>query len=199
MNLDVLIESILFFKGEPVTITELSRILEVSSEEIKKAISILSEKLLNRGISLIQHAESVMLATHKDAGVLLEKIAKEELSKDLSKPALETLAIVIYKGPIKRSVIDSIRGVNSQFILRNLMTRGLVEKLADPDDQRSFIYRATTDLLQHLGITEISHMPEYAQIINNIESYASEKQNDASVSNSSTKEVIEEGNSTSSN
>jgi hypothetical protein len=103
----------------------------------------------------------VTLTTVPQVSTLIEKITKEELSKELSKAALETLAIVLYKGPIARSEIDYIRGVNSTFILRNLLIRGLVEKIDNPNDQRSFLYGTTLATLEYLGISSSSELPKY--------------------------------------
>lgn len=86
----------------------------------------------------MENAESVMLATAPEASALIQGIVKEELSRDMGKAASETLAIVLYLGSIARSRIDWIRGVNSTFILRNLMIRGLVERITNPSDERSF-------------------------------------------------------------
>src|SRR3989344_8813132 len=92
---------------------------------------------------------------------ILETITKSELSEELSKSALETLTLVLYRGPVNKSNIDFIRGVNSQFILRNLLVRGLIERVAHETDKRVLLYRATFELLQHLGISRITELPEY--------------------------------------
>ncbi|MDE2188364.1 MAG: SMC-Scp complex subunit ScpB, partial [Patescibacteria group bacterium] len=62
-----------------------------------------------------------------------------------------------------------IRGVNSQFILRNLLIRGLIERVENPADARSFLYKTTLDLLAHLGISKIDDLPEYEQVRKDIE------------------------------
>jgi segregation and condensation protein B len=105
--------------------------------------------------------EEVMLGTSPEASKLIEQITKEELTKDLGKAALETLSVILYKGPVKRSDIDYIRGVNSTFILRNLLIRGLVEKKQAPDDARASVYSASFELLAHLGVAEIKNLPNF--------------------------------------
>lgn len=161
MDLDSKIETLLFYKGESMKVKELSKLLDESKENIENALTTLKEKLGDRGIQLIQKEEEVELRTAPDMSDLIEQIRKDELTKDLGKAGAETLSIVLYKGPITRAEIDYIRGVNSTFILRNLLIRGLVEKVLNPKDQRSFLYKPTLELLSFLGITNIEELPEF--------------------------------------
>ena len=173
MELDKKLEAILFWKGEPMSIKKLSQILAVSEEEIKAAIENLKIKLEGRGISLIEKEDEVMIVTSGEASELIQTLTKEELSKDLGKASLETLSIILYQGPVKRSEIDYIRGVNSQFILRNLLIRGLIEKISDPKDARTFVYKPSFELLAHLNIKNIEDLPEYEAVRKDIESFKS--------------------------
>jgi len=170
-TLEKQIEAVLFWKGEPVSIKKLSQILSKTEEEISAALKILEGSLTGRGVSLVWKEDEVALGTSKDTSELIEKLTKEELIRDLGKAGLETLSIIIYQGPISRAEIDYIRGVQSTFILRNLMIRGLVEKITNPKDQRSFLYKPTFELLSYMGLTKIEEMPEFAQAKAEIESY----------------------------
>lgn len=171
MELDSYIEAILFFKGEAVSIKKLSEILGKSAPEIKDGLKVLEEKLKNRGVRLLTIGDEVALGTAGKADELIEKLTKEELSRDIGKAGLETLSIVIYRGPISRKEIDYIRGVNSTFILRNLLIRGLVEKVQAEKDQRSFLYKPTLELLSHLGIEKIEDLPEYTRVKEEIKKF----------------------------
>ncbi len=164
LSLEAQIESILFFKGEAVSIQQLSKMLDVTIEEIDTAVGNLHTLLVNRGLVLIQNENEVTLSTHPEMSGLIESIVKDELRKDLSKAALETLSIVVYRGPIKRSEIDYIRGVNSQFILRNLSVRGLILKKQDPQDERAYLYSPSMELLQYIGILKQTDMPDYSSV-----------------------------------
>lgn len=170
------IEAILFYKGEPVSRKRLSEMLALSDDETAAAISLLTEKLRSeeRGVRVMENAGSVMLASAPETSALIEGIMKEELARDLGKAAVETLSVVVYLGPISRSRIDWIRGVNSTFILRNLMVRGLIERISNPDDERSFLYRPTFELLAHLGITRTDEIPDYDAVRAEIASFESE-------------------------
>lgn len=165
------IEAILFFKAEPVGIHFLARMLEVKDEDIKEALARLESNLKERGMRLMTKDDEVMLATAPELSELVEKITKSELSEELSRASLETLTLVLYRGPINKSNIDFIRGVNSQFILRNLLVRGLVERVGDEHDKRILLYRPTFELLQHLGVSRVSELPEYDTVQKEVEEF----------------------------
>lgn len=168
MQLEQKIEAVLFYKNEPLEIKKLAKLLETEEREIEEALKNLSESLQNRGICLIQSEKEVSLATARDAKDLIEQIAKDEMSREIGKAGLETLSIILYTGGASRREIDYIRGVNSNFILRNLSIRGLVDREPDPKDQRSFKYKANINLLSHLGIRKIQELPEFENIKNQI-------------------------------
>lgn len=161
MTTSARIEAILFWKGEPLSKATLRTILSLSEKEIEVGLATLEKDLESRGLQLIRKEDEVALATHKEMSGIIEALIKEEIHRDLGKAGLETLALILYRGPISRSDIDYIRGVNSQFILRNLLVRGLVEKVTDEKDQRRFLYKPTFDLLTHLGIKSIEELPEW--------------------------------------
>jgi len=164
MKLEAQIEALLFFKVEPLAISDLAKALETNEESISEAIENLKTELAERGIKIIQNDKEVALGTTPEASDLIQKITKEEMTKDLGKATLETLTIILYEGPISRSKIDHIRGVNSSFIVRNLLIRGLIERTINEKDARAFLYKPTFELLQHLGLTDIKEMPEYESI-----------------------------------
>ena len=139
----------------------LAETLGVKKADIHEAVLELAEKLAGHGLALVQHNETVMLATHPDMATTIDALYTREVTSPLSKTALETLAIILYKGPLQKSEIDYIRGVNSQFMLRNLSVRGLVEKLENPADKRRPLYQATHDTLTFLGISSAADLPEY--------------------------------------
>lgn len=168
------IEAYLFFKGEPVTINDISRDLKIEKEEVKKHINVLNDinSESKRGIVVVQYDDLVTLGTHPDVSDVISQLTKEELQKDLGKSALETLTIILYQGPITRSKIDNIRGVNSQFILRNLLMRGLVSRTSDPQDERSFVYSPSLDLLTHLGISNIEELPDREHVLKTLKDFS---------------------------
>lgn len=187
MNLDAQIEAILFWKGEPLKIAKLADILGVSKDEVEKGIEDLRKKLTGRGVVVQTHEDEVTIGTNGEMSSVIEKMQRDELSKDLGKAGLETLTIILYQGPVKRSEIDYIRGVNSQFILRNLLIRGLIERVSDPKDERSYLYKPTLNLLSHLGLSKIEDLPEFGTIKTQLEE-AVQKTPDNSLSSNGEKD-----------
>ncbi len=175
-NLSNQIEAILFWKSEPVSVKELLRMLSIETDKLDEAISELEKNLEGRGIVLIKKDENICLATSPASSELIKKITKEEESAELGKASLETLSIVLYKSPIRRSDIDYIRGVNSSFILRNLLVRGLIDKKPDPKDSRTFIYSPSFELLAHLGVTEVGKLPDFEKVQAEIEVFRNQKE-----------------------
>jgi segregation and condensation protein B len=164
LTLDSQIEAILFWKGEPQSIKKLAGNLNKTEEEIKAGLEVLKGKITGRGVELVFNNDEVMLGTASKLSPVIEHLTKEELVRDLGKAGLETISIIAYKGPVSRAEIDYIRGVQSNFILRNLQIRGLVEKITNEKDHRSFLYRPTFELLQFLGVSRIEDLPEYDKV-----------------------------------
>lgn len=175
MKLEQQLEAILFFKGEPVSMRELEKITEQNKDGIKTALSLLRDSLENRGLTLMIKEDEVALCTTPEAGALIEKVRREELSKDIGKAGLETLAIILYKGPLARSEIDYIRGVNSTFMLRNLLIRGLIERISNPKNKRVYLYKPTFELLSFLGISTIGELPDFDKTKEELESFLEEE------------------------
>lgn len=169
------IEAILFHKAEPLSVKRLAQILKKEEPEIRNAIRELREELKGRGLTIVEWEDEVTLGTAKEVSPLIETLTKEELTKDLGKAGLETLSIILYQGPLSRTEIDYIRGVNSNFILRNLLIRGLIERVENPHDQRSFLYKPTLELLSHLGLSQITDLPDYEAVRRDIELYKNEE------------------------
>ncbi|NCB21088.1 MAG: SMC-Scp complex subunit ScpB [Clostridia bacterium] len=174
MNLESKIEGLLFYKGEDMEIKKIAEIFKVEKSEVEEALLILDKSLENRGLILVKKDDRVVLGIRGELSPVLEEMRKDEITKELTKSSLETLSIVIYKNGVTRSEIDYIRGVNSSFILRNLLVRGLIEKVIDPKDSRRFLYKPTFETLTYLGIKSIQDLPNYEDIrsqlleINNI-------------------------------
>lgn len=169
-DLEKKIEAVLMFKNEPVSAKDISSWLEVKVEEVRKALKNLQEFYKERGVVIVTDGENYSFGTRGELSSLIESLQKEELSRELGRAGLETLAIVLYRGPVSRREIDHIRGVNSGFILRNLLIRGLVER-TDLPGERSFAYKPTLKLLEHLGVTRIEDLPEYGNVFKKIEEF----------------------------
>lgn len=176
MNIEQKIEAILFYRNEPIEIKKLAKILNTDESQIKKGLDDLRKSLEDRGICLIESNGEVALATAPEATSLIEQVAKDEMSKEIGRAGLETLSIILYNGSVSRKEIDYIRGVNSAFVLRNLSMRGLIEKDRS-ESSREIKYRPTVSLLAHLGLTNQSQLPDFAEITEKIGDILEENKN----------------------
>ena len=171
MDLERTIEAILFWKAEPVSMKKLAQLVGTDMAGLEVGLTDLEQNLRGRGLALVRTEDEVMLGTAKDLSPIIEELTKDELTRDLGKAGLETLSIILYQGPISRANVDYIRGVNSQFVIRTLLVRGLIERVDNPQDQRSFLYKPTLQLLANLGVSKITELPEYAQVRSDIENF----------------------------
>ncbi|HEX4799374.1 MAG TPA: SMC-Scp complex subunit ScpB [Candidatus Paceibacterota bacterium] len=171
MTLEASIEAVLFYKAEPIKKTTLAELFECTVEDIDTALVALNTSLTGRGISLTTTDTHAQLVTATDAGDIIESLRKADLKTDIGKAGAETLAIILYRGPISRIEIDKIRGVNSAFIIRNLLIRGLIERESHQTNVRSFTYKATPSLLNHLGVTHKEALPDFVSIMNTLDAF----------------------------
>lgn len=174
IELDAKIEALLFSKAEPVTIKEIAKIFSEKTETIQESLAVLDSKLSGRGVRILMNDDEITLTTAPECAVFLDEIRREELSKDLSKASLETLAVIMYTDKPSRADIDYIRGVNSSFILRNLLVSGMIEKDVHPSDSRKFIYKPSLDLLRFLGVTRLEELENFTDVQGKLNNFKSE-------------------------
>jgi len=156
------IEALLFALGRPLSRTELQKMLGATEVEVNSALQILAEK--KGGVVLVDDGGEVELRVAPESAALIEKIRKEEYSREIGKAGMEALSAVLYRGPLSRAGIDFIRGVNSSQTLRTLTLRGLLRRVQNPKDERSFLYEPTTELLAELGVSRLQDLPDYAEV-----------------------------------
>ncbi len=171
MNLEKQIEAVLFYKAEPIKKASLADFFDVSLEDVESALASLQSALTERGIRITVTDTHVQLVTAPEVHEIIESMRKAELKTDIGKAGAETLAIILYRGPISRIEVDRIRGVNSAFIIRNLLIRGLVERRNHPTDTRSFLYAVTPTLLNHLGVSRREELPDFEIIMNTLDTF----------------------------
>lgn len=152
----------MFISGKPMTIKSLAKLVEATEDEAAAAIAQmkLERNVEGSGIHLLDHEGSVQFVTNPALSTLVTKLVKEEFSEELTRPQLETLSIILYRGPITKPEIEQIRGVNCSLILRNLLIRGLVNE-EENAEKLQMVYRATPDFIRHLGIASVTEIPEY--------------------------------------
>jgi segregation and condensation protein B len=161
--------SILFVSSKPVLLSELSSVLEVSPDEIKSTIAELVAGNEHSGIILLAHNDKLQLASNPDNSSVVKNFLALELREKLTESALETLAIILYKQPVSKAEIENIRGVNSQYTIRHLLIRGLIEKISSPTDKRVQNYKTTLEFMQHLGVKNINDLPDFEELTKGID------------------------------
>lgn len=155
------IEALLYAEAREFSIAELVKLLQISKEAVQEALKELKASLEGHGLVLVEQGEAVSLGSHPQAAKIIESLRKEMLSKELTKAAAETLAVILYHPGISKPEIEFIRGVNASYSIRLLQMRGLIEQKQKEGDVRVAAYTATSEALQHFGITSAAELPEF--------------------------------------
>ena len=164
LSLSVQLEALLFVAAEPVTNAQLATALDVAPSVIERGLNELDASLSARGLRLQRNAGRVQLTTAPQLAELIERFLGLEATSHLSRAALETLAIIAYQQPVTRPQIDSIRGVNSDSMMKSLLNKGLVLESGRADGPgRPILYSTTPEFLQHFGLNSILEMPPLAK------------------------------------
>lgn len=165
MSLSSKIESILFVSNKPVSVKKLAQILGVD----KKKISVEMPKIMEgynvpeNGVHVLKKGNEYQMMSSPSNAKVVQAYLQDETTGELTRPSLETLAIIAYRGPLTKPEIEQIRGVNCSLILRNLMTRGLIEMKED-EEKRMPVYSITFDFMRFLGISSMSQLPDYDKL-----------------------------------
>lgn len=165
MNLQAQCEALLLVAGKPLTAKKIAELTHAPESEVKSALKALQSAYKDGalGIQLIDNGNAFQFATHGECAALIETYMKEEVVGDLTRPALETLTIIAYRGPVTKPELEQIRGVNCTMILRNLAMRGLIES----EESRELlqpVYRVTLEFMRFLGLASASELPEYGTL-----------------------------------
>lgn len=159
------IESILFVSARPLSVRKLAEICGAGKNDVSAAVDAIAAayNVEDRGVRLMRHGDEVQMATAPGSSKLVRDFLKDETTGELTKPSLETLTIVAYRGPISKAELEQIRGVNCSLILRNLMMRGLVEAQGEAGQPQT-VFRVTMDFIRFLGVSSVEELPEYDKL-----------------------------------
>lgn len=164
LSLSAQLEALLFVSGEPVALAQLAAALDVALSVVERGLNELDASLSQRGLKLQRHAGRVQLTTAPQLADLVERFLGLEATSHLSRAALETLAIIAYQQPVTRPQIDSIRGVNSDSMMKSLLHKNLILESGRADGPgRPILYSTTPEFLQHFGLNSILEMPPLAK------------------------------------
>ncbi len=166
LSLSAKIEAMLFVSAEPVTIQQLSQALDVTASVVERGLKELDDSLRTRGLRLQRNAGRVQLTTAAELANLVETFLGLEAITHLSRAALETLAIIAYQQPVTRPQVDSLRGVNSDAMMKSLLSKGLILESGRAEGPgRHILYSTTPEFLQHFGLNSIVELPPLAVVV----------------------------------
>jgi segregation and condensation protein B len=195
-DLTSIIESILFVSAKPQSTADLARLLRSEEQEVLVALQALAKNRQNNGVILLEAGGQWQFATNPKNSAAVRAFLNAELREKLTDATIETLAIIAYRQPISRTEIETIRGVNSQYSIRNLLIRGLIQKIPNPLDNRQILYETSIEFLSHMGLASNSELPDFESILQGLQlpTLSAEKSPESeSVENGSENEVLESG------
>ncbi|MCK6630465.1 MAG: SMC-Scp complex subunit ScpB [Anaerolineae bacterium] len=160
-QLTIIVEGLLFVSAEPVTVEHLASVIVCPPERVEAALEQLKESCRQRGIRLQRQGKKVQLVSAPEVTDYIERFLGLTTSARLSTPALETLTIIAYRQPITRPEIEAIRGVNSDGVLRTLLSKGLVEEVGRLDTVgHPSLFGTTFEFLRYFGLEDLKDLPE---------------------------------------
>ena len=158
-----IIEGLLYVQGDlGLTIKQIEDILEITEEEAKRLVLNLKNyyEENNRGLRINYLGNTIKLTTKEEHQKYYQKLLESPSSNNLSESALEVLAIIAYNEPITRGDLEKLRGVDSTYVLRRLLAKGLIKECGKSDlPGRPILYKTTDDFLDYFGLASIKDLP----------------------------------------
>jgi len=169
------IEALIFSSDDVISANEMIKAIkvidgeevQVSAGEIEEAIDFLNKNYEEQNLSfrILRIANGYLFATTKDYSKYVGYLSSEKSKRRLSQAAVETLSIIAYKQPITKPVIESIRGVNSDYILNTLLEKNLVTISGRAESVgRPLLYSTTEEFLKYFGLNKLSDLPKPREI-----------------------------------
>jgi segregation and condensation protein B len=160
LNLEASIEALLFVSSNAVSSKQIADVLGVTSRVVEKALKSMEDSFKNRGIRIQKSREGYKLTTAPEAASIIETYLTLETTSRLTQAALETLAIIAYQQPVTRPMIDAVRGLNSDSVIKNLLSKGLIEESGRSESPgRPILYTTSPEFLQYFGLSSLKDLP----------------------------------------
>ena len=165
MSLKSDIESLLFVAGKPMTTKRIAELLEAEENAVELYIKELQTEYVERksGVQIFSTGRQWQMGTAGENANVIEEFVKEEFTGELTRPQLETLTVIAYRGPISKQELEIIRGVSCGLILRNLAIRGLTDEEYNTAKKENY-YRVSIDFLRYLNLNNTTALPNYEQL-----------------------------------
>ena len=162
-EIKAIIEALIFVSGEPITLNRIRDVIEgVDKKTLERLASELKDEFNKeyRGLQLVEIANGYQLTTRSEYANWIKKLNKIKVSTKLSKPAMETLAIIAYKQPIIKPEVEKIRGVDSGGVIKTLLERKLIKIIGRMDIVgKPMMYGTTSEFLQYFGLKDLTDLP----------------------------------------
>jgi segregation and condensation protein B len=160
------LEALCFALGREVSITEAAAILERSPGAVARAAGVLAMDLRGRGLMLQRSDEAIQLVTRPEMAWAVQRALHPERPSRLSRAAMETLAIIAYRQPVTKAVVESIRGVDCEAVLEHLTERRLIAEVARQDTPgHPRLFGTTLRFLQLVGLERIDDLPPVSESV----------------------------------
>jgi len=163
------IESILFVSIKPLSLNTVSKLFKCSKQDASAAFDELIHEYNTekKGIHITKLEQrndiKYQMITNPELYEFIKDYYKQEINRELTRPALETLTIISYRGPITKPELEKIRGVNCSLILRNLLIRDLIHEETDKKTGDTY-FSITLEFMKWLGISDQKELPDYERL-----------------------------------
>jgi len=159
-TLEAKIEAVLAVAPRPLTVNKLAELTGAKKEDVRSAVANLADRLqtAGSGVVVVRIDDEVRLASAPDTTDVVEAFVKDETAGELTRPQLETLTVIAYRGPVSKAELEQIRGVNCTMIIRNLMMRGLIDESSENGLGQ---YAVSMEFMSHLGAASVAALPDY--------------------------------------
>ena len=161
------IEALLFVSEKPVVLDQFKEVFpELKPSQIYDLIKELQEEYVNReaGMVVVEIAGGWQMLSNSHAAAYIRAFYKTKTREKLSRPALESLAIIAYKQPVGRAEVEVIRGVNSDGTMAHLLNKGLIKITGRKEvPGRPFLYGTTKEFLEYFGLKSLEDLPKIAE------------------------------------
>src|SRR5260370_1844707 len=165
--MDAVVECFLFVSPDPVTPAQAAAALDLDESAARDGVEGLRERYASSGLQVIRVAGGYQLCTRPEHGEIIARFLRPPVQR-LTRPALETLAIVAYRQPITQPEIETIRGVNCAGVVKTLSERGLItEKGPKETVGRPILYVTTDQFLKHFGLKDLTELPLLEESLEN--------------------------------
>jgi segregation and condensation protein B len=164
LELTALLEAMLFVAPGPVSVSQLATALDIPFEDVEQGLAnlemVYQSARSQRGLRLQRFKGRLQLTSAPEAASTIERFLGLEIGSRLSRAALETLAIIAYQQPVTRPQVDAVRGVNSDGVIKNLLSKGMISELGRSEAVgRPILYATTPEFLQYFGLESLEALP----------------------------------------